>query len=223
MELQFIRRHKYGTIYSFLQSLRQCQPIAGGFLYDLWRADGGACHFLQEPDWAASARSAPQTTIPHPGAAWSRRLRGGLQGCGPEIRQSDGGGKEMSQSGLSPKELADAVEAFKHEAQMLASLQHPNLPRIYDHFSDRGRWYFVMDFIEGETLESYLLRQPDHRLSLLETLAIGLQLCAVLDYLHTRRPPVIFRDLKPANILSAPPNHLYLIDFGIARHFKPGQ
>ena len=131
--------------------------------------------------------------------------------------------KEMSQSGLSPKELADAVEAFKHEAQMLASLQHPHLPRIYDHFSDRGRWYFVMDFIEGETLESYLLGQPDHRLSLQETLAIGLQLCAVLDYLHTRRPPVIFRDLKPANILSAPPNHLYLIDFGIARHFKPGQ
>jgi len=131
--------------------------------------------------------------------------------------------KEMSQSGLSPKELTDAVEAFKHEAQMLASLQHPNLPRIYDHFSDRGRWYFVMDFIEGETLESYLLRQPGHRLSLQETLAIGLQLCAVLDYLHTRRPPVIFRDLKPANILSAPPKHLYLIDFGIARHFKPGQ
>jgi serine/threonine protein kinase len=131
--------------------------------------------------------------------------------------------KEMSQSGLSPKELVNAVEAFKHEALMLASLQHPNLPRIYDHFSERGRWYFVMDFIEGDTLESYLSRQPDSRLSLQETLAIGLQLCSVLDYLHTRRPPIIFRDLKPANILSTPSKHLYLIDFGIARHFKPGQ
>jgi WD40 repeat protein len=80
-----------------------------------------------------------------------------------------------------------------------------------------------MDFIEGETLEAYLLQQPQQRLSLAATIAIGLQLCSVLDYLHTRQPPIIFRDLKPANIMSTPSNHLYLIDFGIARHFKPGQ
>ncbi|GAC1350838.1 MAG: hypothetical protein NVSMB27_37220 [Ktedonobacteraceae bacterium] len=131
--------------------------------------------------------------------------------------------KEMSQSGLSSKELSEAVEAFQREAQLLAGLLHPNLPRIYDHFSERGRWYLVMDFIEGETVEDFLLRQPDHRLSLQETLDIGLQVCSVLDYLHTRRPPIIFRDLKPANIMRGPSGHLYLIDFGIARHFKPGQ
>jgi serine/threonine protein kinase len=99
--------------------------------------------------------------------------------------------KEMSQSGLSQKELAEAIEAFEREAHLLARLQYPNLPRIYDHFSERGRWYFVMDFIEGETLGEYLLHQGAHRLSLNETLAIGLQLCSVLDYLHTRRPPII--------------------------------
>lgn len=131
--------------------------------------------------------------------------------------------KEMSQSGLHPQERAEAVAAFTREAHLLASLQHPHLPRIYDHFSQSGRWYLVMDFIAGETLEDILLQQPDHRLSLPETLAIGCQLCSVLEYLHTRRPPIIFRDLKPANILCTPSNHLYLIDFGIARHFKPGQ
>ena len=131
--------------------------------------------------------------------------------------------KEMSQSGLRSRERAEAVEAFTHEAQLLAGLQHPHLPRIYDHFSEGGRWYLVMDFLEGETLENFLLHQPSARLSLKETLDIGLQLCAVLDYLHTRQPPIIFRDLKPANILYASSKQLYLIDFGIARHFKPGQ
>ncbi len=133
--------------------------------------------------------------------------------------------KEMSQSGLSTQELSEAIEAFQHEAQLLAGLQHPNLPRIYDYFSERGRWYLVMDFIEGETLEHSLSLQADQRLSLQETLDIGLQVCSVLDYLHTRRPPIIFRDLKPANIIRGPgsPQHLYLIDFGIARHFKLGQ
>ncbi len=131
--------------------------------------------------------------------------------------------KEMSQSGLNPKEQAEAVDAFKREAYMLAGLQHPNLPHIYDHFSEGGRWYLVMEFIEGQTLEDSLLQQTDGRLSLKETLTIGLQLCSVLDYLHTRHPPIIFRDLKPANILRVPSGHLYLIDFGIARLFKPGQ
>src|SRR5581483_4920887 len=114
-------------------------------------------------------------------------------------------------------------DAFKHEAQMLASLQHPNLPHIYDHFSEKGRWYLVMEFIAGETLESYIQRQPEQRLAFAEVLAIGLQLCSVLDYLHTRQPPIIFRDLKPSNIVRTHAAHLYLIDFGIARHFKPGQ
>ena len=131
--------------------------------------------------------------------------------------------KEMSQSGLSPRERAEAVDAFTHESQLLASLQHPHLPRIYDHFTQGGRWYLVMDFLEGETLEHVFQHQPDQHLSLQETLDIGLQLCSVLDYLHTRYPPIIFRDLKPANIMRAPSGHLHLIDFGIARHFKPGQ
>jgi len=131
--------------------------------------------------------------------------------------------KEMSQSGLSQQDLVEATNAFTREALMLASLSHPNLPRIYEQFTEMGRWYLVMDFIEGETLEEYLNKAQAGYLPLAEVQDIGIQLCTVLDYLHTRQPPIIFRDLKPANVMRTPNGHLYLIDFGIARHFKPGQ
>jgi WD40 repeat protein len=131
--------------------------------------------------------------------------------------------KEMSQSNLKPNEIVEAVIAFKREALMLADLMHQSLPRIYDHFSGGGRWYLVMDFIEGDTLETYLNKTSGSLLPLAEVLEVGIQLCSVLDYLHTRQPPIIFRDLKPANVMLTPDGMLFLIDFGIARHFKPGQ
>ena len=64
--------------------------------------------------------------------------------------------KEMSQNSLSQQELIESTESFKREALLLAGLTHPNLPRIYEQFTDIGRWYLVMDFIEGETLEDHL-------------------------------------------------------------------
>src|SRR5438876_7382354 len=130
--------------------------------------------------------------------------------------------KEMSQDGLSPQELAEAIAAFEREALLLADLTHPNLPRIHDHFTEHGRSYVVMDFIAGDTLEDHLDKFA-WRLSVEATLDIGLQLCTVLDYLHSQQPPIIFRDLTPANIMRTVDNHVYLIDFGIARHFRPGK
>ena len=130
--------------------------------------------------------------------------------------------KEMSQDGLSPQELAEATAAFEREALLLADLRHPNLPRIHDHFTENGRSYVVMDFIAGDTLEDFL-DKVIRRLPVEATLEIGLQLCTVLDYLHAHQPPIIFRDLKPSNMMRTADNHLYLIDFGIARHFKPGK
>ena len=110
--------------------------------------------------------------------------------------------KEMSQqSGMSLQENLEATEAFKREALMLADLMHPNLPRIYDHFTEAGHWYLVMDFIEGETLEEYLDKANGHQLPVEEALDISIQLCNVLSYLHTRQPPIIFRDLKPSNVI----------------------
>lgn len=131
--------------------------------------------------------------------------------------------KEMGQNSLDPRDRAAAVESFNHEANLLANLTHPNLPRIYEQFTELGRSYLVMDFIEGETLEHMLRRLDTARVPVAKILAIALQLCTVLEYLHTRKPPIIFRDLKPANVMVNPTGHAYLIDFGIARHFKPGQ
>jgi WD40 repeat protein/tRNA A-37 threonylcarbamoyl transferase component Bud32 len=130
--------------------------------------------------------------------------------------------KEMSQSHLSQQQLTEAVGAFQREVHMLANLDHQSLPKMHDSFHNAGRWYLVMDFITGETLEDYMSKKGG-KLPPQEVLGIGIQLCTVLDYLHTRQPPIIFRDLKPGNVMRTCDGHLYLIDFGIARHFKPGQ
>lgn len=137
--------------------------------------------------------------------------------------------KQINLQGLSSQEIITATSTFNREADILSSLSHPLLPRIFDRFSDPEHWYLTMTFIDGQTLDEYanerlvspLREQPG--LPLNEALAIALQLCDVLSYLHTRQPPVIFRDLKPGNIMRTRSGRLYLIDFGIARHFKPGQ
>src|SRR5205807_3094800 len=131
--------------------------------------------------------------------------------------------KEVSLLGLHPQAMIEATTAFQREVSVLSQLDHPNLPRVYEHFQTPGQWYLVMDFIAGETLEQYQSKTPDGRLLLSEVLAMGIQLCIVLDYLHSHQPPIVFRDLKPANIMRIPTGQLYLIDFGIARYFKPGQ
>jgi oligopeptide transport system substrate-binding protein len=131
--------------------------------------------------------------------------------------------KEINLQGLTPQEAIEATDTFNRELTLLSTLAHPNLPRVLDHFTDPTHWYLVMDFIDGETLEQYLHKTNSGKLPLDRALNIGLQLCAVLDFLHTRQPPIIFRDLKPANIMQTPTGHLYLIDFGTARHLKPGQ
>ncbi len=131
--------------------------------------------------------------------------------------------KEMSQASLYPQEVQLGIDSFKREAHLLAGLQHPNLPSIYDHFEQNQRWYLVMSFIQGETLQEHLKYIPDGKIPLAEVLKIGTELCSVLHYLHTYQPPIIFRDLKPSNIMRDKNGHIYLIDFGIARHFKPGQ
>ncbi len=131
--------------------------------------------------------------------------------------------KEMSSTGLPPARLQEAGAAFEHEAHLLADLLHPNLPRIYDHFSENDRSYLVMDFIEGQTLEEHLEQIGGGPLPVDQVVKWAEQLCDVLNYLHTHQPPIVFRDLKPANVMISESGHIFLIDFGIARIFKPGK
>ncbi|HEX4207963.1 MAG TPA: tetratricopeptide repeat protein [Ktedonobacteraceae bacterium] len=130
--------------------------------------------------------------------------------------------KEMSNAGLSEGRLQEAEDAFERESHLLSDLLHPNLPRIYDHFAENDRSYLVMDFIEGESLEDYVERANGSPMPLDQVLTWGEELCDVLTYLHNHQPPIVFRDLKPSNVMISN-GHIFLIDFGIARIFKPGQ
>jgi WD40 repeat protein len=131
--------------------------------------------------------------------------------------------KEIGLGGLRPQQVIEATDAFNQEVLLLSDLKHPSIPHIYGHFTDTEHWYLVMDFIEGETLEEHRMKSRGGRLPIEQVLVIGIQLCTVLDYLHKQQPPVVFRDLKPANVMLTSSGSLYLIDFGVARHFKRGK
>ena len=107
------------------------------------------------------------------------------------------------------------------ETNLLKELSHPYLPSIIDVIEEEGRFLIVMDYIEGNTLEKALDMmgaQPQEYV-----IDWGIQLCDVLEYLHTRKPPIIYRDLKPGNIMLRPDGTITLIDFGIAREYKEAQ
>jgi serine/threonine-protein kinase len=131
--------------------------------------------------------------------------------------------KEMSPAQLAPNDRNWAIQAFKQEAQLLATLRHPGLAAVTDFFSENGDWYLVMEYVEGESLEERLRRLPEGRLPTREALNVTRQLCDVLEYLHSCTPPVIFRDLKPSNVMVMSNGQVKVIDFGIARFFKQGQ
>ncbi len=121
---------------------------------------------------------------------------------------------------VPPEEQARAIQNFKIEAKMLWGLSHPNLPAFTTFFAENQCYFLVMEYIDGQTLEDLLGRQgapfPERRV-----LRWAEQLCDVLEYLHSQNPPIIFRDMKPGNIMVTRPGHIKLIDFGIARFFRP--
>jgi serine/threonine-protein kinase len=131
--------------------------------------------------------------------------------------------KEMSDAALTdPAERQQAVAAFQQEAQLLVSLDHPHIVRVSDFFPAGNKYYLVMDFVDGASLED-LLTQRGQAFGEPEVLAWLAQLCDALSYLHSRTPPIVFRDLKPGNIMAERNGAIKLIDFGIARRFRPGQ
>ncbi len=125
--------------------------------------------------------------------------------------------KEIRKKG-SGKNDEIVVNSLLAEANMMKRLDHPALPRIVDIIDNGVTIYVIMDYIEGESLDKILNEygaQP-------EELVIGWakQLCDALGYLHSQKPPIIYRDMKPANVMLKPEGNIKIIDFGIAREYK---
>lgn len=112
---------------------------------------------------------------------------------------------------------------LEREANLLATLNHPSIPKIHDFFTIGNRSYLVMEFIPGKNMET-LLEESNDSLPVNQIVSWAIELCDVLHYLHTHEPePVVFRDMKPANVMITPHNHVVLVDFGIAKKFEAGQ
>ncbi|HLM25211.1 MAG TPA: protein kinase [Pyrinomonadaceae bacterium] len=128
--------------------------------------------------------------------------------------------KEMVESHLDPAQHEKAIGDFKRESLLLTSLEHPCIPTIYDYFYDEpsGRFYLVMKYISGGDLASRMRAAVGGRLDEKTVTDWGMQVADVLDYLHSRPKPIIYRDLKPANLMiDGNTGRVMLIDFGIAR------
>lgn len=126
-----------------------------------------------------------------------------------------------------PRETQEAIDRFEKESTLMGQLTilpHPRLPRVIDRFTENGRYYFVMEFVPGKSLD-HILDEAKHALPERQVLEWAIQVCEALSFIHNQTPPVILRDLKPGNIMVTPPpnSEVKLIDFGIARIWKPGQ
>src|SRR5216684_4294997 len=128
--------------------------------------------------------------------------------------------KEMVESHLDPAQHEKAIGDFKRESLLLTSLEHPSIPAIYDYFYDTtlNRFYLVMKYISGGDLASRMRGSTGGRIDEKTVTDWGMQVADVLEYLHTRPKPIIYRDLKPANLMiDGNTSRVMLIDFGIAR------
>jgi outer membrane protein assembly factor BamB/tRNA A-37 threonylcarbamoyl transferase component Bud32 len=131
--------------------------------------------------------------------------------------------KEMINRAPDPLVRKTIVQNFEREANILATLNHPSIPRIYDYFTQDERSYLVLEFVPGKDLEAIIGETPGF---LLEEQVLGwaIELCDVLTFLHEHKPdPIIFRDMKPSNIMINQHGHIILVDFGIAKPFQTGQ
>ncbi len=123
----------------------------------------------------------------------------------------------------SDQPLDQTIEQFYQEASVLARLDHPNLPKVSDYFSEDGREYLVMDFVLGRDLQDILLESKQHAMPLSESQVLqwAIQLLDALEYLHSQQPPVLHRDIKPSNIKVTPQGRVKLVDFGLVKVLQP--
>jgi serine/threonine protein kinase len=151
--------------------------------------------------------------------------KGGM-GCVYKVKDRRQGGKvlaakELRAGGLSEEKMQEALAQFRTEARILMRLSHQNLPKVYDYFSIRDRHYIIMEYIAGSTLDELLEARQGKPVDEQLALSWALQICRAMHFLSVQKPrPIVFRDLKPSNIMIARDGRVKLIDFGIARFFK---
>ncbi|MDW8802984.1 serine/threonine-protein kinase [Clostridium sp. A1-XYC3] len=121
------------------------------------------------------------------------------------------------------KEIKKKMEGymdFLAEPNILKNLSHPGIPRVVDIFYEDDNLYIVEDYIEGQTLQDYVKNNGSVKPEQIGD--IGISICEIIEYLHSFNPPIIYRDLKPSNIMITPSGRIVLIDFGISRIYKKG-
>ncbi|MEQ8189779.1 MAG: tetratricopeptide repeat protein [Candidatus Eremiobacterota bacterium] len=131
--------------------------------------------------------------------------------------------KEMlSPSSGDEEDKAYILKRFETEAEILHTLRHPNLPFVRDYFTWEGRYYLVMDYIEGNDLFTILKQYKREGMDEKLVIQWAKEILDTLHYLHSQSPPVVYRDLKPGNIMIRnSDNKAILVDFGIARTVEP--
>jgi len=125
----------------------------------------------------------------------------------------------IPQLAQDPKAIEELRRQFYQEASILARLDHPNLPKVSDYFTEGGREYLVMDFVPGEDLKTIVdkTRAQGKFLEEQTVLSWAKQLCSALEYLHSQDPPVLHRDIKPSNVKLTPSGAIKLVDFGLVK------
>ncbi len=131
--------------------------------------------------------------------------------------------KEMINQGRDPIIKQTIIQNFEREANILVTLNHFSIPKIFDYFSLEERSYLVLEYVHGKDLEA-VLSETTGMLGEDQVIGWAIEICDVLEYLHGHKPePIIFRDLKPSNIMINHQGHVVLVDFGIAKTFQTGQ
>ena len=125
--------------------------------------------------------------------------------------------KEMLPFFSTLEDRNEAMERFKREAKILYRLKHNNLPRVTEYFTENRNMYLVMEYVEGEDLETIIEKRALKRITVEESIKWMTEVLNILKYLHNHQPAIIHRDIKPANIMLTKHNEIYLVDFGIAR------
>ncbi|MCI8957446.1 MAG: serine/threonine protein kinase [Eubacterium sp.] len=117
-----------------------------------------------------------------------------------------------------PANQKNLMEGMEKELNALRHCSHPVLPKIYNLIKEEENFYLIMEYVEGTNLKEYVARNGIIKTKMLQD--IMMQVCSGIYYLHSLDPPVVYRDLKPSNIILKNDGHVKLIDFGIAKRYR---